>query len=95
MTHKPSIILAVDDLDPGNLITVLDGDCCEAGCCEVYQQFKGVPMVVLGLNLPYIVCGLSGGLTAHIDTRTCDLMRVDQTYAGFFGITVEKTVEKS
>jgi hypothetical protein len=83
-------ILRPDDLAPGILITVLNGDTCEAGCCETYKQFKGVPMCVLAIQLPYIVCGLPGQIVAHLDVRECDLMRVELAYAGCFGMGVKQ-----
>lgn len=81
----PSILRA-DDFNLGMFLTVLNGDSCEAGCCERYQQLKGVPLMLLEVNLPYIVCGLPGGPCVPIDVRECDLIRVSESYAGRFGM---------
>lgn len=85
MTTKQTI-LQPDDFEIGMAITVLNGDCCEAGCCERYQQLKGIPMLILEVDLPYIVVGIAGGHFTHIDVRDCDLKRVTHSYAKLFGV---------
>jgi len=79
-------ILQADDFEIGMAITVLNGACCEAGCCERYQQLKGVPLLILEVDLPYIVCGVAGGHFTHIDVRDCELKRVKDSYAALFGV---------
>lgn len=89
-------ILQPDDFEIGMIITVLNGDCCEAGCCERYQHFNGVPMLILNVDLPYIVCGVAGGNFTHLDVRDCDLKRVTDSYAALFGVArVAKEPEKT
>lgn len=79
-------ILRPDDFDLGMFLSVLNGDCCEAGCCERYRQLKGMPLMLMDVNLPYIVCQLPGGVCVPIDVRECDLVRVSESYAGWFGM---------
>lgn len=87
MSNETSI-LRPDDFDLGMLVTVLNGDiiCPDEGCCERYQQLKGVPLLILDICLPFIVCAAAGGFCTHLDVRDCDLIRVTESYANFFGV---------
>jgi len=91
--NTEKLILRPDDFELGMLVTVLDGDCCPEGCCEAYKPLKGVPLVILDVNLPYIVCGLPRGMCTHLDVRDCDLMRVQDSYAKYFGIVRQPPAE--
>ena len=77
--------MKADDLHPGQWVTVLRGapGCFVPECpCECYQHLKGIPLGIVAVELPYVLCrgvGIPGAVV--IDTRDCELMRVRETYA--------------
>lgn len=84
-------VLAPDDLTPGQMLTVLRGrqHTCPCGCGgtgpDSYRQLKGVPLVVLSVNLPYLIGGMvHGQVNVVIDVRECELCAVSDGYVEAF-----------
>jgi hypothetical protein len=85
--------VVLDDLKSGDWITVHTGlvQRCPCGCDaaighEAYEQFKGLPLAVLGIQLPYVCAAISSGQRVVLDTRACRLMRVEGQYLKAFGV---------
>lgn len=78
------------DYKPGDSITILSGRkvTCEGGCHvlgESYAEFKGVPLVVLSVDWPYIACSFPVGNGGKvIDARDCELTRCSDEYVNAF-----------
>ena len=86
-------LTAPDDLRIGDRITVLRGRKPDGWQGyggpqpENYSNFKGIPLQVLGLDLPYLVCGIIQPQPpgTHIqktivDVREAELGRISQDY---------------
>jgi hypothetical protein len=81
--------LAPDDLNLSDYVTILRGhsERCPLGCCqnEVGERFKGVPLVVVAIDLPYILAAVPIGLgTVVLDSRLVELKRVSPAYMQTF-----------
>lgn len=77
-------MLTPDDIGPGTLLTILRGNRCPCGLCseERYGNLKGIPLAVIGINLPYLATAICGGAgSAIIDVRECELTAVTPAYA--------------
>jgi hypothetical protein len=85
-------MLHVDDLSPGDWVTVHTGHAasCPCGCGsvgpEAYAGLKGLPLAITGVQLPYVVCRSIGRQLVVVDTRECRLMRVEEAYLAGFGV---------
>lgn len=86
---QPTIITA-DDLTTGMFVSIHQGreQLCPCGCGsggEMYGKFKGLPLAVNGISLPYVACSVVPvGMMVVVDIRECELCRLDESYVKAF-----------
>lgn len=59
---KTPLIIAADDLQTGMFVSVHNGARINCPGCggggEMYGKFKGLPLAVIGISLPYVACAV-------------------------------------
>lgn len=80
-------MLNIDDISIADIVTVHSAKPveCPCGCGHVVRgepSFKGVPLCVMGIELPYLATRpvLPGGRLVIVDVREVELMRCGDGY---------------
>jgi len=87
----------IENLHVGDSITILRGNVvhtCPMGCCqsERYEDFKGLPLIVLAINAPYVVAANVIGQGGKVlDSRHCELTKCTNEYVDAFRLMVGGT----
>ena len=79
----------IEDITTGDAVTILRGNVttiCEIGCCraEAYGNLKGLPIMVAGISLPYVVGSVVGHGRVVLDVRECELTKLSDGYLAAF-----------